>query len=83
MVGDVAGKEGRNDIAAPEAVVIALGAGRVAGVKTFRHFIDGEDSDGGGQAVIEHRADVGGGNGAGGLKGCDLREGMHSGVGAS
>ena len=83
MVGDVAGEKGRNDIAAPDAVVIALGAGGVAGMEAFGHLLDGEDSDGGGKAVIEHDADVGGGNGAGGLKGCDLGERVHAGVGAS
>ena len=37
----------------------------------------------GGKAVVEHDAEVGGGNGAGGLKGCDLGEGVNAGVGAS
>ena len=83
MVGDVAGEKWRNDIAAPDAVVIALGAGRVAGMEAFGHFLDGEDADGGGETVIEHDAEVGGGNGAGGLKGRDLGERVDSGVGAS
>ena len=83
VVGDVAGEEGRNDVAAPDAVVIALGAGGVAGVEIVGHFFDGEDSDGGGKTVVEHDADVGGGNGAGGVKGCDLGERVDAGIGAS
>ena len=83
VVGDVAGEKGRNDIAAPDAVVIALGAGGVAGMEAFRHFIDGEDANGGGKPVVEHDAEVCGRNGAGGLKGCDLGEGVNAGVGAS
>ena len=46
VVGDVAGKEGWNDVAAPDAVVVALGAGGVAGMEVFGHLFDGEDADG-------------------------------------
>ena len=80
VVGDVAGDEGRNDIATPDAVVIALGNGRVAGVESFGHFIHGKDADGGGKTVIEHNAEVGGGDIAGGLESCDLGESVDSGI---
>ncbi len=82
VVSDVAGQKRRDDVAAPDAVVVALGTGGVARVEAFRHFIDGKDSNGSGQPVIEHDAEVCDRNGAGGLKGCDLRKGVNAGVGA-
>ena len=48
VVGDVAGKEGWNYVGAPDAVMVALGEGGVAGVEAFRHFLDGEDANSGG-----------------------------------
>ena len=83
VVSDVTGKKGRNYVAAPDAVVIALGEGGVAGVEFRGHLIGGEDADGGGKTVIEDDAEVCDRNGAGGLKGRDLGEGMDAGVGAS
>ena len=47
------------------------------------HFIDGENADGSRKTVVEHDAEVGGGNGAGSLKGRHLGEGMDSSIGAS
>lgn len=83
VVGDVTSEKGRNHMAAPDAVVIALASGRVAGVEAVGHFIDGEDSNGGGEAVVEHGAKVGDWDRAGGLEGCDLSESVDSGVGAA
>ena len=83
VVGDVAGEKRRDDVAAPDAVVVALGAGGVAGVKAFGHFVDGEDADGGGKPIVEHDAEVCERDGAGGLKGGDLRQGVNAGVGAT
>jgi hypothetical protein len=83
VVGDVTGKKGRNYIAPPDAVVIALGAGGVAGVEFRGHLIGGEDTDGGEKTVIENGAEVCDRNGAGGLKGRDLSKGMDTGVSTS
>jgi len=83
VVGDVAGEKGRHDITAPEAVLIALGPGGVAGVEVFGHLANVKDADGGGKTVIENDAEVGGRNLAGGLEGCDLRESVNSSICAS
>ena len=83
MVRDIAREERRYDIAAPDTVVIRLAARRVAGMKIGAHLLDGEDADRGRQAVVEDDTKIGRWDGARSLKGGDLGESVHSGVGAS
>jgi hypothetical protein len=83
VVSHVAGKKGWNHIASPDTVVVALGAGGVAGVEVFGHFIHGEYPDGGGETIIEHNAKIRGRDRAFSLEGYDLGEGVDSSVRAS
>ncbi len=83
MVGNVAGQEGRNNIAAPYPIVVTLASRGVPRMEAYLDFIDCQDSNGGGKAVIEHGAKVGDRYGTAGFKTYDLRQCMNARIGAS
>ena len=83
VVPDVVGEHGGADVSSGDAVLVGLAEGAVASMEVFRDFLDGEYTDARWKGAVEGSVEVGWRDGNGEREGCDLGEGVDSGVGAA